>query len=380
MQMMRIKKQIAIGLIAIIILGIVSFGVGVNGSTVGLAQGSTPTSSGNLVATLAVTSATVEVQRAGTSEWVAVDRETLFGVGDKVRTDAKGTAQITFFSDGTETDVMPNSEYELDTFSGSDTQYQLSATVLLGQTVQRIAKLLDGSSYTVNSTGLDLAVRGTVLAVRVEPSGRSATIVETGIVHVRSKGTSGDAASAMPSSTHAIIASATAAATSNGYSSSQQTEADVPAGFGVRAEPNKSLSDVVPATTFAELDAALDGCKAALSLSGDVQLNVRLGPGLNFPRVGSLDNNQTLIVLGQTKTSGWYRVPFKGGVGWILVSSGLKLAPTCVKFNPYPDNWPGEDAARYTGLSPDINLALTMTPTAVSSATLTSTPSATPRR
>ena len=136
-----------------------------------------------LVASLETLTPGVSVKRVDTDSWIAIQKELLVGVGDSVRTAANGTARITFFANGTETDVQPNSEFRIDAFTGSDTQYQLSVTVVAGQTTQRVAKLLDsGSNYTVNSMGLELTVRGTVFAVRVEHSGRSALIVQTGAV------------------------------------------------------------------------------------------------------------------------------------------------------------------------------------------------------
>jgi hypothetical protein len=293
--------------------------------------------SNNLVASLTRTGGTVEVNRVDTVQWIAINSETLVGVGDSIRTDGAGVATITFFANGTQTDLLPNSEFRIDTFNGTDTQFQLSVSVVVGQTLTRVTKLLDsGSTYTVNSTGLELGIRGTVFSVRVESSGRSATIVQQGLVKAHNNG------------------STTGAATN---------DADVPAGYGVRAEASKGLSEVVHAASFAQLDAAIDGCGATLSIFGDVTLNIRSGPNLSFPRVGRLDNNQPLKILGTTISSGWYRIPFKGGIAWALFAGNVvHIDPKCSILPKYPNDWQGEDVTRYVGLDSDVNLTVTPTP------------------
>jgi hypothetical protein len=293
-----------------------------------------------LVASMETLGAGVQLRRAGTEAWVAVPTESLVGVGDSVRTDKTGKARITFFANGTDTEVLPASEFRIDEFKGTDDKFTLTVSVIAGQTTQRIAKLLDsGSSYTINSTGLELAVRGTVFAVRVEDSGRSAMIVQEGAVAAKNVG------------------NATPEPNRPG-----NTNAQVPPGFGIRAEPNKPLSDVVKASSFAQLDSALDGCEALISTLGDVRLNVRLGPSTDFPRVGQLDNRVRQRVIGVTATTKWYRVAFKGGFAW-LFAPALQLDKTCPGLREYPDNAGAEDATLYSGLDAEFLPIQTATPT-----------------
>jgi len=287
-----------------------------------------------LVASLENLGGSVTVRRFDSESWTAVNQESVVGVGDTIRTDARGHARITFFANGVETELLPASELRIDAFNGTPDQYQLSITVIIGQTTQRVTKLLDsGSRYTVNSTGLELAVRGTVFAVRVEPSGRSATVVQNGLIKAANVGSSA-------------------------------ANADIPAGYGVRAEAGKGLSEVVQARSFAELDAALDGCPAAITITDDAQLNVRSGPNLTFPRVGGLDNVRQLQVVGVTTTTGWYRIPYRGGFAWVNPPA-LRTEGGCVGLRKFPDGWGPEDTSRYTGPDPNVN------PTAVPQATPT---------
>jgi hypothetical protein len=276
--------------------------------------------SGELVAALESLSGTVSVKRFDAGDYTQVNGETLVGVGDTVRTAANSRARITFFSNGVETDILPESEFRIDAFTGDEKSFEIAVTVLIGQTAQRVTRLLDANSrYTINSTGLILAVRGTEFAVRVEASGRSATIVQAGLVKAENPGTAG--------------------------------LADVPAGFGVRAEAAKGLSDVVRAATFAQLDAALDGCNAVIKTEGDVVLNVRTGPDLSFTKIGTLDNFTRQRVLGVTETTKWYRIPYLGWFAWVFAPA-LELDKACAGLRRYPDNQPAEEISRYPGLTP----------------------------
>lgn len=288
----------------------------------------------DLVASLETIKGQVSVKRFDSQNFVTVPKESLIGVGDTIKTDATGTGRITFFANGVETDVLPNSEFRIDVFNGSEDRYTLSVSVLVGQTVQRVTKLLDsGSSYTINSTGLEMAVRGTVFDVRVENTGRSATIVRDGAVTTTNPGTTGS-----------------------------HSEASVPAGFGVRAEAGKGLSDVVPATNFAELDSSLDGCMGVISTLYDFRLNVRLGPSLQFARIGSLDTDIRIKLLGTTEAGEWFRIDFKGSYGWIYAPA-VVIEPGCIKLREFPDDYRGEDPNSYTNLDPDITFTVTPGPT-----------------
>lgn len=276
--------------------------------------------SGELVASLESLNGTVSVKRFDTGDYTQVNGETLVGVGDTVRTATNSRARITFFANGVETDVLPESEFRIDAFTGDEKSFEIAVTVLVGQTAQRVTRLLDANSrYTINSTGLILAVRGTEFAVRVEPNGRAATIVQTGLVKAENPGAAG--------------------------------VADVPAGFGIRAEAAKGISDVVRATTFAQLDAALDGCNAVIKTEGDVVLNVRTGPDLSFTKIGTLDNFTRQLVLGVTETTKWYRVPYAGWFAWVFAPA-LELDKACAGLRRYPDDQPTEDISRYTGIVP----------------------------
>lgn len=273
-----------------------------------------------LAASMEVLAAGVEVQRVNTDGWIAVTVEAIVGVGDTIRTDATGRARITFFADGVDTELLPGTTYRIQQFQGDDTSFVIEAEVLAGQTTQRLTRLLDpNSSYNINTPAMQLVARGTAFAIRVESSGRSAMLVSEGSVGA----------------------------------GNPESDAQVDPGFGIRAD--ESLSDVVEATTFDGLDAALDGCSAALSTPDDVSLNVRLGAGQDFPRIGTVFAAEITNLVGTTETGDWYRIDFRGGFGWIL-STTAEIGSGCAGLRLFPEGYGPEDASLYSSLGDPVTL------------------------
>ena len=272
-----------------------------------------------LAASLEVLNAGVEVQRVGTTQWVPIKVESLVGQGDAIKTDATGKAIITFFNDGTAVELEPDTEYQIVEFTGDDTTFTLRVEVLAGITRQQLGRLLDpGSSYEVLTPGASMTARGTDFSVRVEASGRSSVLTYEGLVGAEK----------------------------------DRTAANIAPGYGLRAEVSGSLSDVVPATTFDELDAALDGCAGAINTPADVRLNVRLGPDSSTARVGSIGPDEVNLLIGTDTTDGWYRIPYRGGYGWVSgAAMDVQITDDACTTLPVYASDHLEDAARYSLVS-----------------------------
>ena len=283
------------------------------------------TQDSELAATLEVLTGTVEVRRANTVNWIAVNIEAIVGVGDTIRTDETGQARITFFSDGVETDILSNTEFTIDTFTGGIAEtdsFNLEVSVLIGQTVQRLGRVLDASSsYEVNTPGMTLAARGTEFAIRVEDTGRAGM----------------------------LVTESTVSASANDVSS------DVPAEFGIRSAVDEDLSDVVQASTFEELDSALDGCTVAVTTVDDVRLNVRISPDISAFRVGTIAAEDIDIFYGINTSGNWYRIMFNNGFGWIL-SSSSSVNSGCAGLRVFPDEH-NEDIESYESFGENIDPA-----------------------
>lgn len=260
-----------------------------------------------LAATLEVLAGGVEVQRVNTVNPIAVEIASVVGVGDIVRTDETGEARITFFADGTDTVIMPNTEYRIVAFEGSgEEDFTLKVDVIVGQTVQRLNRVIGATStYDVQTPGMTLAARGTQFDIRVENNGRSAMLVTEGMVIAGAR--EGD-------------------------------DAEVPAAFGIRSPRNGQLSDVVLASTFSQLDSALDGCAASVTTIDDVSINVRMGPSVDLEQIGVIVANDIDLFMGVSESGNWYRIPFDNDFGWIL-SSSAEIMGECAGLRVFEDSW-----------------------------------------
>ncbi len=266
--------------------------------------------SDELAATLEVLSPGVEVLRADTVNWVSIKIEAIIAFGDIIRTDETGRARVTFFSDGVDTELLPNTEYKIEHFRGDSESFSIEVQVIAGETVQRLTKLLDSTSnYNIITPGMELVARGTQFAIRVEGSGRSAMLVSEGAVDA----------------------------------SAQSQAANVPPGFGVRANAQETLSDVVAAATFEQLDAALDGCSVVVTTTDDVSLNVRSGPATTFEQIGTITAIELIRFFGKTESGNWYRIPFQGDFAWVL-SSTAEVDENCAGLRLFPDDYDPESA------------------------------------
>jgi hypothetical protein len=257
-----------------------------------------------LAATLEVLEAGVEVLRADTSNWIAVNRESIIGTGDTIRTDETGRVRITFFADGTATEILPNSEYRIDQFSGNDTSFTLILELVIGQSLQTLGRVLDTSTeYQMITPAMSLSARGTAFVVRVEATGRTAMLVSDGLVDA----------------------------------SDEVSTAQVPPAFGIRADAGGELSDVVRASTFEELDAALEGCSAVVTILDDVSYNVRAEPSTDSAILAMLQAREIDRFFGVTETSGWYLVEVEDQRGWILAVA-VTVDAACPGLRLYGDD------------------------------------------
>ncbi|NDJ75443.1 MAG: SH3 domain-containing protein [Chloroflexi bacterium] len=284
-----------------------------------------------LVAALEVLDAGVEVFPYDTGSWVPINVETLVRAGDSIRTGETGRARVTFFADGTRVVLDPGTEITILEFEETDDGFSLRIEVVAGITEQQFRRLLDaGSSYEVVTPGAAMVVRGTDFSVRVEDDGRSSVITADGLVEASDRGQA----------------------------------AEVPPGFGLRSESGGPLSPVVPARSFEELDAALDGCPGAVETSADVLVNVRLGPGLDFERVGAIAPASIDMLLGVDPSGEWYRINFRGGFGWIY-SALLTVGVTgvCDELPLYPEGYL-EDSSLYNWIGDEEGIATVVVETA----------------
>ncbi|MCI0710992.1 MAG: SH3 domain-containing protein [Chloroflexi bacterium] len=263
-----------------------------------------------LAATLLVDRVGVEIKRANTSAWVRVQKESIVGVGDEIRTTASGEASIDFIFVDANLTISPGSTIRIVTFerTGED-EVELEVEMTEGFMSQTLEV---SGVYQLIMPGMALQADISESRVRVESDGRSAVLVDSGKVIVNA----GD------------------------------EEVELTTGQGIRSPVDAMLSEIVPAGDFMLLDSQLDGCPVEVVPQGDVVLNVRQGPTLEAPRVGNVEGQRIDRFFGET-TDGWYRIRFGGNFGWISSSiSDVTIDEECPGLRPF-ENTHREDPERY---------------------------------
>ena len=103
--------------------------------------------------------------------------------------------------------------------------------------------------------------------------------------------------------------------------------------------------------------------------SSSVNVNVRGGPGTNYPVFGALQVGSTLNVVGRNSVSSWFVVDYNGRQGWVA-SSVVILAGPCGSL-PFIADPPTPT------FTPTLPVTLTPTPALTATPTPTATPMAT---
>lgn len=272
----------------------------------------------NLVGRLRTTTPRLEMRRVNTAGWVAIRRESLFGVGDSARTNPAGTGQISLLDGLLTLDLQGSSQATLNAFRGTvnafTAEIRAEAGLFVATSRRTLPETNAPSAYRIVTPAFTAALLSGTARFRIQADGRSSVVVGVG----------GRVEVAGPGGAMAVLS----------------------AGQGLRAEVGGSLSEVVPAENFPTLDVALDGCPSDLQLTGDVRQNVRLGAGPNYDIVGGLPDGTALRVMGITGSGGWYRILFAGGYGWLNVAR-LPLPAACIGLRIFPDNFGPEDRTRY---------------------------------
>lgn len=114
-------------------------------------------------------------------------------------------------------------------------------------------------------------------------------------------------------------------------------------------------------------------------------VNVRSGPGVAYPILGTAAIGSTLPVMGRTTDSSWWQIGFNGMTGWVYaglatVQSSGDCAAVPVAFAPPPPPTAMLSATVEVTVTPttDTTTTATVTPTTDTSATATWTPTITP--
>ncbi|MBI5959522.1 MAG: FecR domain-containing protein, partial [Chloroflexi bacterium] len=165
------------------------------------------------VASLLVTleSATITTVDGESTEY-PLDEVAVVGVGDEIAVSANGEAILTFF-EGVETRLAAGTTVKVTEFETTDTASQIGLSVVVGQTMSSVEQMSDAESrFEISTPVATISVRGTFFLVFVRPTELTQVVTLDGIVAVNSEG----------------------------------LEAEVPPGYGVRVDADKTLGGVNP--------------------------------------------------------------------------------------------------------------------------------------
>ncbi|MEM7345318.1 MAG: SH3 domain-containing protein [Chloroflexota bacterium] len=94
---------------------------------------------------------------------------------------------------------------------------------------------------------------------------------------------------------------------------------------GCDAQTLNALATTIPV----EADTATaTSTPVVASVTIDVNLNVRSGPGVNFPRVGALTPNDQIKIIGRNADSSWWQINYPSdseAVAWISAGFGVAV-------------------------------------------------------
>ncbi len=224
----------------------------------------------------------LEIQRTGTEEWVAVTRESIVGTGDRIRTNATGTAEVALFNRSGLIELKPNTELSINRMERTEQGFLISIGLLTGKIHQALLPVPDvyiGYEFTTPTSSVVTA--GGIFDVWLDDKQNTNVLTTDGIVYV----------------------------------GAQRTQ--LGASQGVRAEAGGVLSEIITADSAEKLNAGIDGIVAEFATDGDIQLNIRQGPDTRTELLGTVFPDAVSRVKGISEDGLWYRIPFEQGHGWV---------------------------------------------------------------
>lgn len=246
----------------------------------------------NTVALLTVNNARVELRRSSTSFWIGINLESVVGVGDELRTDENGQATLLFMTSGLSVVVEPNSHIRIDKLTMEGEGFQIGVEVIEGHIRQILSGEVDPvSSFEFASPALRVNLEDGEIEMLVQSDGATEILTTTGRAI-------------------AIV---------------DESDYELEAGFGMRTAADGATSAVLPASSFDQLNSAIDGLSATVTTAADVQLNVRQGPGRDNTVIGTISPSLIDTIMGISENGQWYRIPFEGSYGWFMGNGLLVL-------------------------------------------------------
>lgn len=252
----------------------------------------------------------VELLRANTTEWLSLNTIGIvapFGEGDIVRTDTTGRVALTF-GDAFEILILPNSTFELSQFAqDEDALLQLDA-IVQGVFVQ--------STFTADSIGDQ----------RFVLENRDIIISDPADLYSLWAYADGQPNALIVASGELTLLDSDELTT---VSDNQALRFDA---------DTATIHNFEQPLNAPRLTGILEGCEGSIQTEGNVNLFVRTGIGRGYQPMDAIMPNTVVPIMGVTE-SGWARIQFLSGFGWLLASA---LVSDCTDLPLLPDDSPEE--------------------------------------
>jgi hypothetical protein len=252
-----------------------------------------------LVAMVRVYDETAELCRAGTQFWVPLLFESVLSSGDYVRMDDTGSATLHIPGSRAVIDMFPRSAVQIAHLSHHNPGFDVELALVQGEILANFSQAdTTHARYAICTPFAEFLLHGATLALRSEADGRILALNVTS----HTEGATTHTALMQHAGVRYVLRP----------------------GQGVLIGADGQHSGILPATSFDQLVAAVDGVPFKLASQADVQLNVRRGPSLKTECVGTVDIRAVERVHAVSADKYWYRVRFGEHYRWV---SGRDLGP-----------------------------------------------------
>lgn len=227
----------------------------------------------------------VEIRRANTSLWLHLrpEMDVPFGPGDMLRTDNTGRALLNF-AGKFEALLLPNSTFSLENFALSAEEQVRFAARLSGHLIQRANGETEFEQYQLVTDRLTLVSAPLNFAVWDQDGQLAAVTIAEGSGSIRVN--------------------------------EQIFTLEAEEGLLVDLEGWAVSGSMSPPLNAARLEGILFGCPGQINTVDGVNVNVRVGPGLDFTVVGNIADQQPVQIMGVNRGGTWYRIQAFSGFGW----------------------------------------------------------------
>ena len=139
-------------------------------------------------ASVTATAPDVDIRARGAHEFTKVSKTKDVRIGDLVRTDAAGLAQVDY-GEGSYTRLDHHTKFVIKKLTNNAGDRRVKTTLLSGQTFNRVEKITESGSFEQTTGGATVGVRGTTFAVaRKANTGTSTFTLVEGTLNLRVPG------------------------------------------------------------------------------------------------------------------------------------------------------------------------------------------------